>query len=236
MLNHNRATILSVVSNSLIALGVLLLVVVAAYYAYFWYAESQLSKLNRSLPSEVNISETLPSQANSPEPLPTPGQIVSGAILPGTPEPTAAPTAQPSALPAIRIVIPSIKVDSKIIEVGLTYEKGELVWETPDHAVGHLKGTANPGEKGNAVYAGHISSPLKGEGDVFRRLPDVVPGDEFFLYTSDRMIRFRVTQTRVVEPDETSVIDPTPTPTVTLITCVPDGVYDHRLIVTARPY
>jgi sortase (surface protein transpeptidase) len=30
------------------------------------------------------------------------------------------------------------------------------------------------------------------------------------------------------------VLEQTPDPTATLITCVPDGIYSHRLVVTAR--
>jgi LPXTG-site transpeptidase (sortase) family protein len=38
----------------------------------------------------------------------------------------------------------------------------------------------------------------------------------------------------VVTPDHLEVMEPTPEETLTLITCVPDGVYSHRLVVTAR--
>jgi LPXTG-site transpeptidase (sortase) family protein len=38
-----------------------------------------------------------------------------------------------------------------------------------------------------------------------------------------------------VLPDETWVLAPTSRETLTLITCVPIGVYSHRLIVRAAP-
>jgi LPXTG-site transpeptidase (sortase) family protein len=43
-----------------------------------------------------------------------------------------------------------------------------------------------------------------------------------------------VVDVRTVTPDDVSVLDESPDPTVTLITCVPDGIYSHRLVVTAR--
>ena len=42
-----------------------------------------------------------------------------------------------------------------------------------------------------------------------------------------------VTETFVVEPDDTSVLDPGDDTTVTLITCTPIRVATHRLIVRA---
>ncbi len=133
------------------------------------------------------------------------------------------------------IAIPSIGVDSKTVELGTVLENGVLVWETPKHAVGHHKGTANPGEIGNVVMSGHISSPVKGEGNVFSRLPEIAVGDQVVVTTPVGYFHYEVIQKRVVLPEEISVMDPTPEPVLTLITCVPDWVYTHRLIVTAKP-
>ena len=45
---------------------------------------------------------------------------------------------------------------------------------------------------------------------------------------------YRVTDVKTVTPDQVSVMDPTPDATATLITCVPDGIYSHRLVVSAH--
>ncbi len=39
---------------------------------------------------------------------------------------------------------------------------------------------------------------------------------------------------KVVTPDQISVLDQTSDATATLITCVPDGIYSHRLVITAH--
>ncbi|MCX7789940.1 MAG: sortase, partial [Chloroflexaceae bacterium] len=69
-----------------------------------------------------------------------------------------------------RIVIPSIKVDSKVIEVGweVVEQNGQqvAVWQVAEYAVGQHRGSANPGEGGNIVLAGHVG----GYGKVFRDL------------------------------------------------------------------
>ncbi|SRR6266851_2920582 len=138
-----------------------------------------------------------------------------------------------AALPARRIVIPTLGLDSKVIQLGTKLDRrGQLAWETAPFAVGQHKGLAGPGQNGNMVLSGHISSP--NEGAVFHHLPDLKVGEGVIVGTEERQYLYRVVDTRTVTPDEVSVLDQTPDPTVTLITCVPDGIYSHRLVVTAR--
>jgi LPXTG-site transpeptidase (sortase) family protein len=135
------------------------------------------------------------------------------------------------------INIPSIQIDSRVIEIGVKKEKGEWIWEAPAFAVGHYGGTANPGEIGNAVFTGHIrSNPIKEEGSVFGRLPEIELGQTVYLKNAyGRQFTYLVVEMKVVLPTETNVLDPTPDETLTLITCVPDWVYSHRLVVIAKP-
>ena len=44
---------------------------------------------------------------------------------------------------------------------------------------------------------------------------------------------YNVRDTRTVLPSVVEVLDATTHPILTLITCVPDGVYSHRLVVRA---
>jgi LPXTG-site transpeptidase (sortase) family protein len=138
-----------------------------------------------------------------------------------------------AALPARRIVIPTLGLDSKVIQLGTKLDRrGQLAWETAPFAVGQHKGLAGPGQNGNMVLSGHISSP--NEGAVFHHLPDLKVGEGVIVGTEERQYLYRVVDVKTVTPDEVSVLDQTPDPTVTLITCVPDGIYSHRLVVTAR--
>lgn len=59
-----------------------------------------------------------------------------------------------------RLVIPSIALDAKVVDVGIVVEGGKPVWDTAAFAVGYHRGTAEPGTRGNTVMAGHISSPV----------------------------------------------------------------------------
>ncbi len=136
---------------------------------------------------------------------------------------------------ARQLRIPSIAVDTVVVEIRpVVDEKGMLVWERPKWAAGHLAGTAQPGQGNNTVMAGHLESPIRREGNVFENLPDVGLLDSVYVDTDQARYEYLVVQKRVVEPSDISVLDETADATLTLITCVPKGVYSHRLIVIAK--
>jgi len=96
-------------------------------------------------------------------------------------------------------------------------------------AVGHIPGTAFPGEPGNVGLAAHRDT-------FFSRLGDVVPDDEVRVVTPDGTFVYRVERTNVVEPTDVWVLDPTPAPSLTLVTCYPFtfiGSAPQRFIVRA---
>lgn len=136
-------------------------------------------------------------------------------------------------LPAEKLTIPSIDLDARVTPLGTHYDRGgSLVWETAPFAVGHHRGSANPGEPGNIVLSGHISSPS--EGAIFQRLPHVKPGDSIVIGTAQASFLYRVWDVRVVAPTAVEFLDSTDTSMATLITCYPDRTYSHRLIVRAQ--
>jgi sortase A len=96
-------------------------------------------------------------------------------------------------------------------------------------AVGHIPGTAFPGDPGNVGLAGHRDT-------FFRPLRDVRMDDEIVLVTREGRFTYRVTRTHVVEPNDVWVLDPTEEPSLTLVTCFPFnyvGSAPHRFIVHA---
>jgi len=120
---------------------------------------------------------------------------------------------------AVRIQIPAIDVDAAVVE-------GDD-WETLKRGAGHHIGSANPGERGNCVISAHNDI----FGEIFRDLPDLSLGDEVIVHTASRAHRYVVTQKRVIEPTEVSVMEPTSSPVLTLISCYPYGVDTHRIVV-----
>ncbi len=97
-------------------------------------------------------------------------------------------------------------------------------------SVGHIPGTALPGDHGNVALAAHRYSH-------FRGLRNVRCGDRIEVTTPDGEFGYEVDSIRVVEISQVEVLEPTPDPTLTLVTCFPfDYVGDapQRLIVRAH--
>lgn len=95
--------------------------------------------------------------------------------------------------------------------------------------LGHIETTPLPGESGNVAIAGHRDS-------FFRPLRNVQVGDDILLETPTARVHYRVSSFRVVDPSETSVIDPTADAVLTLVTCFPFhfiGSAPDRFIVRA---
>lgn len=97
-------------------------------------------------------------------------------------------------------------------------------------AVGHLEGTALPGQPGNVVLAGHRDT-------FFRPLKRARAGDAITLKTRTGDFEYLVEWTAVVRPTDLEVIESTNQPSLTLITCFPFsyvGPAPDRFIVRAR--
>lgn len=121
-----------------------------------------------------------------------------------------------------RIEIPRLHV-SAVVRAGSDARTLRL-------AVGYIPGTALPGEPGNMGLAGHRDT-------FFRRLRDIRPHDEIRVETSRGTYRYQVEGTKIVDPDDVWVLDPTSHPTLTLVTCYPFsyiGSAPRRFIVRAQ--
>lgn len=100
---------------------------------------------------------------------------------------------------------------------------------TLNRAVGHISDTPLPGAEGNSGIAGHRDG-------FFRGLKDIGPDDTIELETLRGKEVYRVERTWVVDPDDISVLEATPTRSLTLVTCYPFyyiGPAPQRYIVRA---
>ncbi len=132
-----------------------------------------------------------------------------------------------------RIVIPKINVEIPVVyEETSTEEKA--IQTALERGVIHYGSTANPGERGNAVFFGHSSNNILNRGKykfAFVLLNRLEVNDNFMLtYNSTRYV-YRVKEKRIVNPKDFSVLGSGDTPTATLITCDPPGTSLNRLIV-----
>lgn len=147
--------------------------------------------------------------------------------------PDFAPAAAPSAAPVRRpppsrgepigrLEIPAAGV-SEIVSAGADAR-------TLRRGVGHIDGTALPGEAGNVALAGHRDT-------VFRGLREIRVGDRIFLTTDDGSFEYVVETLQTVAPERSDVLNAAPHPTLTLVTCYPFdyvGPAPLRFVVRAR--
>jgi len=113
------------------------------------------------------------------------------------------------------------------------------IWETAAPGlVGHHRDSAQPGEEGNVVLAGHGDD----EGS-FNRLSELAVGDEITIYTTEENAYRYIVSESVLLPEvgasleeqraNARYMEPTSDARLTLITCWPSWAYTHRRIVVA---
>ncbi len=97
-------------------------------------------------------------------------------------------------------------------------------------SVGHIPGTALPGQSGNVGISGHRDT-------FFRPLRNIRQDDIIALTTLLGEYRYRVVSTKVVSPSDVAVLDPSENEILTLVTCYPFyfvGSAPDRFIVRAE--
>jgi sortase A len=193
--------------------------------------------------SEINQQASQAQQAQLPTSTPAP--LIPLVLLPGGHTPpdspggpapeeipahlrdlvgdiTPLPVPTPGPEQATRIQIPAIGVDAPVVE-------GDD-WESLKQGAGHHIASANPGESSNCVISAHNDI----FGEIFRDLPDLDLDDEIFVHTASQVYRYVITQKRIIDPTDVSVMAPTSSPVLTLISCYPYGIDTRRIVVIAE--
>jgi sortase A len=96
--------------------------------------------------------------------------------------------------------------------------------------LGHIPGTALPGQSGNVGVAGHRDT-------LFRGLKSIRKNDLIEFQTLDSSYTYRVEDTLVVKPENLGALEPGSYAELTLVTCYPFGYVGpapDRFIVKAR--
>ena len=121
-----------------------------------------------------------------------------------------------------RIEIPRLGLSAILIE--------GTSGKTLRRAVGHISGTALPGQSGNVGISGHRDT-------FFRPLRNIQHNDVITLTTLLGEYRYRVVSTKVTGPSDVAVLDPSGDEILTLVTCYPFyfvGPAPDRFIVKAE--
>jgi sortase A len=144
-----------------------------------------------------------------------------------------------------RLVIPSIKVDTPVVELGWKTSKtasGSIFseWDVADYAAGWHKNSSVPGEHGNIVMSGHNNIL----GSVFRELDQLKRGDTLEVFAGGAEYAYAVDEVLILPEKHASdqqrkanvkYIQETPDDRLTLVSCWPRDDNTHRIVVIAKP-
>ena len=95
---------------------------------------------------------------------------------------------------------------------------------------GHYAGTPLPGEAGNVAIAGHRTT----YGAPFYRINELEIGDPIQVTTKQGTFTYKVSEQKIVGPNDNFVLDPTNDNRLTLTTCHPRFSAAQRLIIIAQ--
>jgi LPXTG-site transpeptidase (sortase) family protein len=200
------------------------------------------------LPTEVAALVNQSSVVEIPEPLPTPFPS------PTPVSPVYAPLEQPQ-IP-VKLLIPALEVKRAIVSVGLVETRDGFAWDSdslfatanrPD-LVGHLEGSAYPGEGGNSIFIGHnYDWGIYRWKGVFADLKKLSAGDEIVLITEGgQEIVYIIEEIKELPWSKQNdaerekhqrFLSPSSYEKITLVTCSGAnlGVWNKRVYVVALP-
>lgn len=261
-MRRSRKVILTL-GNMFILLGMYLLLFVGGLLAdqqYNVYAASGASEIvlpttttndSAATPSAPAAIGTAPPSASPVGTVPTAVPLIEAASAPDVDNqlsnavPTAAGDFGPSTV--TRIVIPAIKVDRKVVEMGWTVQVQDgqevAVWDVDKYRVGHHKGAANPGQGGNIVLSGHSGGWQYPFNDIFYlKQGDLIQltsnGTVYDYKVSDHILVDEVGQPLEKRLENAKYIEPTDEEMITMVACWPltgPDKFKQRIIIRAKP-
>ncbi len=123
-----------------------------------------------------------------------------------------------------QLIIPKLFVTTKLNE-GTTLSALE-------HGVWHRPGTGDPVKGGNMVIAGHRF--IYGSNSAFYNLDKLAKGDLLGVWWNQKKYIYQVSETKVVQPTEISIENPTKDKQLTLFTCTPLWTSKERQVIIAK--
>jgi sortase A len=223
-------------------LGLLAAGVVSLGWVAYTYVDASVSQAhsNWKLNRQIAVAQAAPPPLQGPaspqdsEPAAPPQQTSSSAEGATSAESSTKNSPSESESAVRRAPVPVVgepmgRMEIKRIGLSAVVLYGDDT-KTLRRGVGHVIGTALPGMDGNMALSAHRDT-------YFRPLRNIRKKDRVMLKTPQGTYEYEVESTMVVKPTQVEVLDPTPEPTLTLITCHPFnyvGSAPNRFIVRAR--
>jgi len=122
------------------------------------------------------------------------------------------------------ITIPDLNISLPVIPAKIQNGK----WPTTGEGVSYLSDSQRPGEIGNSIFYGHNWPRLLGN------LSKIKPGQKIILGSKTATKIYYVTETKIVTPQDISILADTSIPRLTIYTCY--GFADSkRFVAIASP-
>ena len=140
---------------------------------------------------------------------------------------------------ATRIRIPTLEVDAPVNQLRIIEVDGVRQYESPKNVVGRVPTDSNLHESITGWYFGHLESPIKSEGNVFHKLPEIASflsnGDPVYIHLTnyEKEYVYQAYKSEVVHERELKLYD-AGLENIVLVTCFNRPYYDHRQLVSAR--
>jgi len=140
---------------------------------------------------------------------------------------------------ATQMRIPTLGLDAPIEQLEIIDIEGVKQYESPKNVVGRIPTDHNSIESISGWYFGHLESPIKSEGNVFHKLPEIpsylTNGDPIHIHliSEKKEYVYQAFRSEVVHETELKLYD-AGLENIVLVTCVNRPYYDHRQVVTAK--
>ena len=141
--------------------------------------------------------------------------------------------------PPTFVSIPIIGLEIGTIELRAEAFGDGQKYAAPAFELGIVPGQPNPGEIGNTWFFGHLESPIRGEGSVFRNLPKVHDllrqGHPVYVIvdSEDGSFLYQATEFRIMDKEDVTLWGSNGR-TATLVASWPRFKYDERVVVTTE--
>lgn len=142
--------------------------------------------------------------------------------------------------PEVNIPNNSLLIDKINLKAPITFNVANeaiSVEQNLKNGVIHLSGTAHPGEIGNVFITGHSSNYVWESGNynaVFALLNQLKNGDLITIKYNNNVFIYEVNDKKIVLPTDTSILNSSNLPTLTLMTCWPVGSNSKRLAIFSK--
>ncbi len=123
------------------------------------------------------------------------------------------------------IIIPKMGVDTEILEGDVN----TMLWK----GVVRMDVGSTPDRGGNTIITAHRYLYRPPNPKTFFLLDKLTKGDIVTIYWQNKKYQYRVRESKVVEPDEISILHNTPNSQLTLFSCTPLFTSKQRLVVIA---